>query len=490
MNPIPLPIHELKPALTGLGKIVNRRATVPALSSVKVERTQDGWILLTATDHDRFVTVRFEQPIEGPPAAFLIPFALLTDIAKAHGNDEKLLVQPGLIQFPLAGHLGEQKFPVVSVEDFPQTPQVKAEPILIPPPMKTSIHQALQCSSNDDTRQILNSVFLDVSEPRCQNIVGTNGRILFASNSFNVPLKESLVLPKHPFLSWKEFNQDGEWKLSTTGEFIKISTRRWRFITRRVVGDFPNWRAILPDRGQEQTHLAFDPASIEALVKTLERMPDPDQEHHSTGIELSQGKVAFLCRSSNEEPWTAVPISGVKTTGKDVTAFADRRYLINALTFGLHHLAVIDHMSPLRFHDQGGKLMIVMPVRQEGSVKAPMTAERLSDASEPQPASPPSPEPPRQPKPSRITMLLSRRSHNQQPPSPAVQPQPDNDQPPATIDEVLASLNKIGESLRDNLNGLRDVSLKLKAVGREHRNSAKEMNSVRSTLRTLQGLRL
>ncbi|MCX6848254.1 MAG: DNA polymerase III subunit beta, partial [Verrucomicrobia bacterium] len=67
MKPITLPIAELKPALIGLGKIINTRATLAVLGTIKVERTADGWIALTSTDLDRWVTVRFEHPTEGPP---------------------------------------------------------------------------------------------------------------------------------------------------------------------------------------------------------------------------------------------------------------------------------------------------------------------------------------------------------------------------------------------------------------------------------------
>ena len=74
MHPITLPIAELKPALAGLGKVINSRSTLPVLHHLKIERTNDGWIALTGTDLDRFVTMRLEQPAEGPPVAVLVPY--------------------------------------------------------------------------------------------------------------------------------------------------------------------------------------------------------------------------------------------------------------------------------------------------------------------------------------------------------------------------------------------------------------------------------
>ncbi|MEA3188173.1 MAG: hypothetical protein QOD99_2003 [Chthoniobacter sp.] len=42
MSKINLPIAELKPALTGLGKIISKRSTLPTLGCIKVDRTKEG----------------------------------------------------------------------------------------------------------------------------------------------------------------------------------------------------------------------------------------------------------------------------------------------------------------------------------------------------------------------------------------------------------------------------------------------------------------
>src|SRR5438067_891056 len=91
MNKINLPIAELKPALTGLGKIIGKRTTLPVLGIVKVERTKDGWITLTGTDLDSFVTVRLEEPSEGAPVSILVPHEDLSRITKRCSANETLV---------------------------------------------------------------------------------------------------------------------------------------------------------------------------------------------------------------------------------------------------------------------------------------------------------------------------------------------------------------------------------------------------------------
>jgi DNA polymerase III sliding clamp (beta) subunit (PCNA family) len=182
MQPIALPIAELKSALTGLGKVINQKATLPALLCVKIERTQDGWIALTGSDLDRFATLRLEQPTEGPPLAVLIPYDQLLQLAKNCSKDERLLVEATpegtIIKFALANNLGASKVKPFPVDQFPQVPRTKTKSVPLPPSVRESLHQALECASTDETRYILNGAFIDASNPKAFNVVGTDGRHL------------------------------------------------------------------------------------------------------------------------------------------------------------------------------------------------------------------------------------------------------------------------------------------------------------------------
>jgi len=51
MSKITLPVAELKPALTGFGKIISRRITLPVLGALRIERTSQGWITVTGTEN-------------------------------------------------------------------------------------------------------------------------------------------------------------------------------------------------------------------------------------------------------------------------------------------------------------------------------------------------------------------------------------------------------------------------------------------------------
>ena len=58
------------------------------------------------------------------------------------------------------------------------------------------------------------------------------------------------------------------------------------------------------------------------------------------------------------------------------------------------------------------------------------------------------------------------------------------------LEEALDLTLQIRDKLNEGFNMLRDLSLKLKAVHRDQKTSSREFNSVRSTLRSLQSLKL
>ena len=62
--------------------------------------------------------------------------------------------------------------------------------------------------------------------------------------------------------------------------------------------------------------------------------------------------------------------------------------------------------------------------------------------------------------------------------------------PKTTIEECIDLSLAIRDKFNDGFNLLRDLSMKLKVINRDQKTSAREFNSVRSTLRSIQGLKL
>lgn len=497
MSPIALPIAELKPALTGLAKVINHHSALPVLKTIRIERTSDNWVALTATDLDTFVVVRLEQPVPGDPGALLVPYDELLKTLKGRGKDEVLFVEPGgdhtaVIRYAIGDQFAEIQVESLPVEEFPALPNIGGAPIPVDAALRSAVQQALQCASTDETRLILNGAYLDVSKHKAHYVVGTDGRHLFSSNSFVLPLKESLLIPSHRFLGWKEFSADGEWQLRV-GEKNKdsappfqLSSRRWQFISRQIEGNYPNWRQVVPDGTGTQTTIEFE-ADVEAVLQTIQRLPCDDAVNFAIGLEWSAGKVALLGRSPGAEGWTRIEVAAAKSRGREVKIFLNRNLLSKALQFGLIKVETIDAMSPLRFSN-GGRQMIIMPTRP-GAARQPKSAappvEPRPTAAQPEPSALNPPPQAEQPKEKPMPETNGTLGAAKRPATNA----PETTEKPA-LEIALAQIEVVRGDFRNAIAGLNKLADALKQAQREQKAGDKEIQSVRATIRSLQTVRI
>jgi hypothetical protein len=101
MSPIALPIAQLKPALTGFAKVINRRPALPVRNHIKIERSKDGWVALSVTHLDQYVTC--------PKSDTLLIRADATEV---------------IIQYAIGAEVAESKVDSLSAVEFPEIPRI------------------------------------------------------------------------------------------------------------------------------------------------------------------------------------------------------------------------------------------------------------------------------------------------------------------------------------------------------------------------------
>ena len=400
------------PALAGLGKIISKRVTLPVLGCVRIERTREGHIELTGTDLDRSATMRFDSLQQGEPTTILVPLEDLANLAKSAGRDDSLALtriekDKASIRFPVAGQVLEHQCESIPALEFPAIEEVTGAPIALDANLRQSLHDALACASTDPTRLILNGACLDVSKPGAHYIVGTNGSHLFSANSFALSLKETLVVPNHPFIGWRGFNEDGEWALRVRPAAkdrlpaMELASHPWRYVCRPLDGNYPNWRQVVPDGNGITATIDIAPEGVEAVLQTVTRLPDHDALNHTIGIEVKLGRVRLLGKSAKDQPWTPIEAADAAARGADVTVFVNRIYLLKALRFGLTRIELWDARSPVRF-SAGGRQMVISPIRADAAptpakpdpAPAPVPPAAAQTNPPPQPAEQPKEETP------------------------------------------------------------------------------------------------
>lgn len=491
MNPtsITLPIAELKAALPGLGKVINKSATLPVLATIRIDRDSNG-ITLSGTDLDTTVAYRLESSSEGEPTSLLIPLHDLSRIVKNGGPNDLITLTPAgpaavSVRYPIGAAFGEQTIESLPVEEFPPIRQIDGEPCTIAESVRDAFLEALQCCSTDETRLILNGVYLDVTRSSGHYLVATDGRHLYANNSFALTLPEPVLIPNRKFVGWKPFAADGGWELRTThGEdgLVQINSRHWTFVTRQIAGNYPNYRQVIPDESQFKARLEIE--DVPALIQVLERMPCAERENRAIGLKIRERQFSLIGRRSSADRFTEVRFDQATIDGADVTVFLDRDYLLKALGFGLNQIRCMDATGPVLFSHQG-RQMIVMPCRVHDSSPAPEPSPEPTPAPQAQEESatvntsnPSAVSPPDTTtnKTERRTMPNNGQSH-------------DNEPKPALL-SAIERAEALKVSLKTTASDLNNLLDSLKQVQREQKTTEKEVQSVRSTLEKLQSVKL
>lgn len=484
-QPIPnhalaMPVAELKPALTGLGKLINRKGAA-ILQMIHIERNADGWIKLTSTDLDHFATVRLEQPSKGNPIAMLVAYDELQSLIKACARNEVIYVSAApensagkptvLAQFHLAKHVGASSLPSLPVTEYPVIPKLSGKSIPFPDHVRSSLHQAMACASTDATRYVLQGACIDTSKANGHYLVGTDGRHLYSSNSFQLSLKTSIIIPKHKFLGWREFNLDGEWQLKsaepptgTAGSaYIQLSSRRWTFLSKLIEGNYPAWQQVVPDMKQAACSITLHPDGLDELIRDIELMPCHDEKHMTIGLQWRNKRLHLLSKDNRDTEWRHYTVEKVLGQGRDVIVYCNRSYLLKALSFGLNTLQLIDGITPIRLSN-GGRQMIVMPVRVEAAERA-----SLPDKSILQPVVP---------QPSRSAVITPEQEGKESAPQPK--------KPADVFDVTLHQLNGLREQLRHSFGVVAELTVSVRQLRSSQRSTVRDLHSYSQHLRHLQ----
>jgi len=484
MNNITMSVRELKTALTGLSKVISKRASLPVLQHVRAERAADGVTTISATDLDAFASYRFAEGSEGKAESILVPFESLHSIAKGCADEETVRIEKStgdraIIHYPIGGGTVERHVESLPSDEWPPPPKVKGERVLLDGTLRSALLEALKCVSTDESRYTLRGAFIDVSDKRSHYVVGTDGRHLYTSNSFHVPIAASLIIQDHRFLAWKGFGQDGDWVLRIESDkngkpaYIELTSFGWTFIAKAIDGTYPNWRQVLPDPSGRKTTIKVPANALSEFADIIGKLPC-DAINHPVGLKLDQrGKLVLFSRAAGTGKPTEVGFSGVEVTGKPVTVLLNRNYLLKALRFGLSEIQIQDALSPVRCTDGSGRQLVIMPIRMDGVTPQPAP---IQPSSPPQKAAQASPT-------SGDNNMQNGNKDGQSAASPR---EPAKTAIETAVEQIDAAKSSIGTALA-SLNGLVKT---LRQAQREQRGTEKEIQSVRSTLQTLQRVKI
>ena len=245
-----------------------------------------------------------------------MPFESLHSIAKGCAGEETITIEKStgdraVIHYPIGGGTVERHVESLPSDEWPPPPKINGERVLLDGALRSALLEAFKCVSSDETRYVLRGAYVDVSEKQSHYVVATDGKHLYSSNSFHVPIGTSLIVPDHRLLAWKGLAQDGDWALRVeldNGQpaFVEISSYRWTFVHKAIEGTFPNWRQVLPDPSGFKTTIKVPRNALDEFAEIIGKLPC-EEINHAVGVKLDrQGKLVLFGRAPGTDKLTEV----------------------------------------------------------------------------------------------------------------------------------------------------------------------------------------
>jgi DNA polymerase-3 subunit beta len=246
---------KLKEQVGALQGILDRKATVPVLGKIKIEASERGDLVMTATDLDVSLIVEQETDILRPGSICLSgkKLGLITGNLPNEPVHLRLDERGEKVEFR-AGNF-KSKLSGADSEQFPEVPRVVGEAVKIPASIfYEGLCRTLFAVTEDNSRFTINAILL-LTDGAALKMVSTDGhRLCFfrmattAGSGQNlrclIPVKAARELKG---LLADEIRGDGKAEIKIKkGTQLEFEIGNKRMTAREITGDFPNWEMVIP----------------------------------------------------------------------------------------------------------------------------------------------------------------------------------------------------------------------------------------------------
>jgi|GEM_PF-6185917 len=448
MNKHHIPVKVLREMITGFRKVVPRNSET--LRELKIDLARG---TITATDGSAFLSYQLGRPsAEG--RSYLLSFDGLSHFAKGLPTSQEILLEAEADLATLTT-VDRKCFAKLMKPDDPYgtPPSFLGKDQSVTPDDRAAILRACSCAGTDDSRYLLQGVYLDNGGSSSQ-VIGTDGRCLYHELLQSLEIQKPFILPTSSLLKWRGFGDDWRLKVDHRKEkpaMIQLTAGPWRFTVPAVEGNYPNWRQVIPEVRSRLSRLTLGKDDI-ATLRGL--------KGDSIGFLSNADEVRFVTFDKEANKWITHLTKDSSLKGPPSRVFLDPKFLARALDADLTEVCMADECDAILFRGKGQ--LVVMPRRVAG----PAIPGQETEARQQEPKNPVAPAPPKP---------MENNTPNPNPTTPA-------------HDAALESLRTLKGQLRESI-GLVDESLRhLREMQVDHRATKKDMNTIRGTLQSLKNV--
>ena len=288
---------ELVQSLGVVARAVSTRTSVQILSGILIEAQGDE-LRLAATDMEISLRASAAAQIEGD-GVVVLPGKTLADIARLLPADEVTIEhRPAEPVVHVTSGSASYTLNTYNPEDFPRLPELGAVPTFSVEreSLLETIGRVARASSRDESRPVLTGILVHFEGSKL---------VMAATDSYRLAVKETVLESTPPDLeaivpsrALQELA-----RIATSGDEIEIgvhenqvlfSTSGVWLTTRRIDGQFPNYRQLLPEVFEHELTLPRG-----ELLDVVRRASVMIQRATPLQVRLAEGELTVIARTQD-----------------------------------------------------------------------------------------------------------------------------------------------------------------------------------------------
>jgi DNA polymerase III subunit beta len=357
---------ELAQALGVVARALSTRTSVQILSGILLE-ARAGELRLAATDMELSLRASVAAQIEGD-GAIVLPGKTLVDISRLLPGDEVTIEhRPAESVVHVTAGTASYTLNTYNPEDFPRLPELDAVSTFSVEreSLMETIGRVARAASRDESRPVLTGILVQFGGGKLVMAATDSYRLAVKETSFSgaVPDLEAIV----PGRALQELA-----RIATSGDEVEIGVQENQVLfstdgvwltTRRIDGQFPNYRQLLPEAFEHELTLP----RVE-LLDVIRRASVMIQRSTPLQLRFAEGELTVIARTHEVgESQESMPVA---YTGELLEIGFNADFLRDGLELLDSDDVRVKLISPLRpavIQGEGDDFTyLVMPIRLPG----------------------------------------------------------------------------------------------------------------------------
>lgn len=355
---------ELQNALSVVMKGVSSRSTLPILSGVYIDAQTDA-IIMQSTDLELSVQVSAPALVE-EPGKTVVPGKLFSDIVRSL-PDAAVNVQAAESDLKVTCDTSAFAIRTLNPDDFPGFPKAEASQSISLPfgTFSTMVKRVSRVVSKDESRAILTGVLVELEDGELKMVATDSYRLALAKTKVESETAEFSAVIAGTFLNdvCSVLTTEADVTLGLAENQIIITCEDTLFINRRIEGNYPNYRQLLPEDYNTRATI-----ELSALTSSVKRAAILSSSSAPMRFDLNSATQTVQIFVNSSDVGSVQETISCELVGDDVEIAFNSAYVsdgLAAIRGEKVHFDVQSSMKPgiFRTVDEDEYLYLIMPVR-------------------------------------------------------------------------------------------------------------------------------